>query len=213
MTDLPARAPRPGRVDLPVTDLGREPVGTPQEATVRDDAATHAGAEGHEQPVLVPAQRAVARLAPGRDVRVVVDDDREIEIGLHERPERCVDEHRQVRCVVDDPVGVDHPRRADSDGDRRRAAHRGDPVADRGDQRVELVRCTDAVLVEDRPRVIDDADAEVRAAEVDPDRRPGCARGHAGAATRAVTRRGRGDGPRRLRRRVRRRRPALAGRS
>ena len=50
------------------------------------------------------------------------------------------------------------------------AAHRGDPVSDRDDERVELVRCSDAVLVEDPARGVDDTDAEVGAAEVD--RRP-----------------------------------------
>ena len=122
-------------VDIPhQPDIAAAAVVAAQEPSVQDDAAAEAGSERDAQEILV-ALRASGRfqggvqlrqdaregLAIGKQVAVVVDEDRKAEDVLQVRPHRhAVLEAREIGQVADDAVlVVRRTREGEADGDSR----------------------------------------------------------------------------------------------
>ena len=134
---LAARAQRPVGGEGPVPDLGREAVRAAVDASVRDDPAADAGSQRHDERVVDPARRAMTELTPCGRVRVVVDEDGNVENVAELVAQRRVDEPGNVGRETHDPGAVDEPGGADAERDRLTGA-RIDPVHqpdDRGDHR------------------------------------------------------------------------------
>ena len=140
-----------------------------EQLAVEHDAAADAGADGDQQQVVDVLAGAEGELAPGRGVRVVLDDDRQVdpllEVGLevHVAPGEVGREHHRR------PGLVDVAGRADADG--------GDLVARLSsvDQLLDGLldrlgvgrRRLDAQLLDDRAVLVDDAAGDLGAADVD----------------------------------------------
>ncbi len=172
---LAAGTPRPVGIDLEVPDLRTEAVRTPQHFAPGDDTPADAGAERDEQHLPVPPGRPVGELRHRGDVGVVVDDGGQADGRLQARPHRRVTERGHVGRVVDDTVVVDHARGADAERPRpgTQPGQRAHRVVDGGHDAVEGVGRGHSSLFDDGPVGIDDRNPQVRATEVDTERRGG----------------------------------------
>ena len=122
MAALSARAAGPPRSTVMCPISAREAGAPAAEASTEQHPAADARSQRDEQGVVDPRGRAIGDLAPGRDVRIVVDDHPMV-CRIHERlAQRSVEHGRQVRRVQHVPVVADHPGRADSDRRARGAS-------------------------------------------------------------------------------------------
>jgi hypothetical protein len=101
-----------------VAGLAGEPVSSPHELVVGDDAGPDAGAERDAHGVAHPAGRSGQMLAPGGARGVVVDPDRQAEPLVELVADPHTPQPRQVGADAQDAVAIDqagdaHPHRAD----------------------------------------------------------------------------------------------------
>src|SRR3546814_8664842 len=118
------RPPRSTRTDtrFPYTtlfrspDVARDPLRAALQGAAGDDARTDAGGDLHEEQML-DAGPGGGALAEGRDVHVVVDEHRNVEVLAHPAGNVEAIPSRHDRGVDGLPGGVlDRPRDADTDG-------------------------------------------------------------------------------------------------
>ena len=140
--------------DAHVADLRADPEGAAVQRAVEDDAATHAGADGHQQQVVDVVAGTELELAPRRRVGVVLDHHRQAERRLQVGLEVEVAPGEVGREQHDRAGLVDVAGRADADGlDRVPGAQLGDQLLDRGLDGVHVGgRRLDLKLLEDRAR-------------------------------------------------------------
>ena len=141
-----------------------------EEPAADHDAAADAGAEGQHHHVVEVAARAEGELAERRDVRVVVDADRDLEAPLHLVAESHLADRDVDRAEDDAGAMVDARRHAEADGlDVRR-----EDLAHRCLERVEerRLRRRRRRMLDSRADTsvgLDDTREDLRAAEVDAD--------------------------------------------
>ena len=168
------RLPQPHRMPsghhAHVPDLGAHAEGAAVERAVEDDAAADAGADGDQQEVVDVVAGAELELAPGRGVRVVLDDDgqaeRRLEVGLQVEvaPGQVGGEQHDGAGLVD-VAGRAHADRLDRGGGSRSSVTSFSIAAsmacDVGGRRL------DPELLEDGAVLVDDAAGDLGAADVD----------------------------------------------
>lgn len=169
-----------------VRDLPGDVVGAAAHPAVDDDTRTDAGADRDDECAVGAARRAVAQLAHGERVDVV--------LHVHGKPHtqtlfQAIGEQPPHGCARppgerigggdhETAVDVDHPGRADADGDglRRAAGHQvlgeGERGADHG-VRARTGGRGSAVRDEDPARFVDERRRGLRPADVDGDDRRG----------------------------------------
>ena len=118
MPALTARAQRAVAIDREVTELTAEVVRASVELAVEQHPPTDAGAERHHQDVAGTDGRAACRLADGRHIGVVVDDDRTVRRGRERLSKRRFADVGKIRRVAQFAVRIDETGGTDADRDR-----------------------------------------------------------------------------------------------
>src|SRR5699024_6801789 len=168
-------APRAVRIDGDVPDLAADAVAAAEEAVVDDAATADTGPDGHEEHVLAVPTRAVAVLAPGRGVRVVLDEDLVPDapsdlVGDGEVAPGQVGREPQVAGGAVDEGSTGHPDPGDRIAGGRLEAR--DELRGRVEDRVgPLLGGGDLLAVGDPAVRRHERSRDLRATDVDADRR------------------------------------------
>lgn len=151
-------------------ELGGDAEASAPQLVADDDAAAQAGAERDADDVVVALAGAEAVLAPGRAVRVVLDDDGQADALLDLVLQRFVPPVDVGREEYGRALVVHVSGGADADGlDGVVAADLGDGGADGLRHSVRGRRGGHLVRLKDRALFVDHAGRDLRAADVDAD--------------------------------------------